>query len=305
MDKINALLWDEWLSVSSTLTREIDAEIVGLIQGMSELNQRKSETILLTTTRIAVFRKLRKIWSSSSLTHSLELANLLILPKNLKGRVVLQVPMKVQESIGKFNNKWDKNLSGIWLRGLWGPTGSFFKPKNGYYLLLRINSSNRNINTIKSRLSSLGLNFSSRDRLGGCELTLRNQESILEFLSHMNLPKTSIAVQEKSIFRSMRNFANKIVNCDSSNIKRSVIASRQQLELASKIEELGLKNSLPKPLKDVVVARLNNPSATLRELGQSLQDPISKSTVEYRWKKIKEILTEVNRGGSYNVPWKT
>jgi hypothetical protein len=40
------------------------------------------------------------------------------------------------------------------------------------------------------------------------------------------------------------------------------------------------------------MARLQNPSATLEELGKALSKPVTKSTVEYRWKKLK-ILAEI------------
>lgn len=278
--------------------------MAGLLQGMNQISNNR-EGSLLTTSRIAVFQKIRKIWSLSTGTSKIDLANLLILPKSLRGRISIKRTKEIQNLLNVQISRPNSKRAKAWLRGLWGPCGSLFKPKNGYYLVFRLNNSNSQLESIKNIFNNFDLNFNSRNRLGGYEFSLRNQDSILEFLSDVNLTKTSMAVQERIIFRSMRNFANKIVNCDSSNIKRSINASRQQLELASKIEELGIGDMLPHPLKEVIIARLSNPSATLRELGQSLQNPISKSTVEYRWKKIEDILMEIERGGSYNVPWKT
>jgi len=304
LGRIDILLWDEWLSTIPDSVEDVEAEMAGLLQGMNQISNNR-EGSLLTTSRIAVFQRIRKIWSLSTGTSKIDLANLLILPKSLRGRIFIKRTKEIQNLLNMQISRPNSKRSMAWLRGLWGPCGSLFKPKNGYYLVFRLNNSNSQLESIKNIFNNFNLNFNSRNRLGGYEFSLRNQDSILEFLSDVNLTKTSMAVQERIIFRSMRNFANKIVNCDSSNIKRSINASRQQLELASKIEELGIGDMLPHPLKEVIIARLSNPSATLRELGQSLQNPISKSTVEYRWKKIEDILMEIERGGSYNVPWKT
>ena len=304
MDRIDTLLWDEWLSIVPDSFEEAEMEMSGLLQGMNQILD-DNENKLLTTNRIVVFQKLRKIWFLSTDISKIDLATLLILPKPLKGRIFIKITKEIQNLLDMQVDKPNSKKSKAWLRGLWGPCGSLFKPKNGYYLIFRLKHSNKQLESIKNTINKFNLNFSTRNRLGGYEFSLRNQDSILGFLADVDLAKTSMAVQEKIIFRSMRNFANKIVNCDSSNIKRSINASKQQLELASRIEELGIRDMLPYPLKEIVTARLSNPSATLRELGQSLQNPISKSTVEYRWKKIEDILGEIERGGAYNVPWQT
>jgi DNA-binding transcriptional regulator WhiA len=44
--------------------------------------------------------------------------------------------------------------------------------------------------------------------------------------------------------------------------------------------------------------RLEYPSATLTELGQYLEKPVSKSTVKYRWKKLQLIADQVLSGYS-------
>ena len=46
---------------------------------------------------------------------------------------------------------------------------------------------------------------------------------------------------------------------------------------------------LPEKLRELLYARLENPSATLYELGQALSSPVSKSTVKYRWGKIEQL----------------
>ena len=60
----------------------------------------------------------------------------------------------------------------------------------------------------------------------------------------------------------------------------------------------GLIDDLPVHFKDLVFTRLNYPSATLREIGQLLPKPVSKSTVEYRWNKLENMINGLFDGGT-------
>ena len=133
------------------------------------------------------------------------------------------------------------------------------------------------------------------------ELTLRDQQQIVTLLSRMGLVKTALSLEETAIYRSMRSHANKLVNCDAANINKSIEAARGQMELIRRMDELGITETLPEPLFELVAARKRNPSISLKELGQTLPRPISKSTVEYRWRKLEHILQTQLKGDDANV----
>jgi DNA-binding protein WhiA len=101
--------------------------------------------------------------------------------------------------------------------------------------------------------------------------------------------------------RSIRERANKIVNCDSANIEKSLAAARAQLSMVDALDERGLWDEVPPALAELAKARRANPSASLGELGQILSKPVSKSTVEYRWRKLEFLIRGDNhtktRGG--------
>ena len=59
-------------------------------------------------------------------------------------------------------------------------------------------------------------------------------------------------------------------------------------EILDIIKEIRLK--LPEELKEIAVLREKNPNATLEELGKLLKNPIGKSSVSHRFKKIEEYL---------------
>jgi len=112
----------------------------------------------------------------------------------------------------------------------------------------------------------------------------------LTLLAGMELMKTSLIIEEKAIIRSVKSRANMQVNCDTSNIRRSLKAAERQLYISNLLLEANLVDDLPPNLRDLVLARLNFPSATLREIGQILPKPVSKSTVEYRWNKLETMV---------------
>ena len=117
-------------------------------------------------------------------------------------------------------------------------------------------------------------------------MILRDQQKIVTFLSKIGLTGTSLRMEDKAIMRSMRDRANRIRNCDTANIKRTLRVAEEQTALALKIRDSGLLRLLPPTLSELAEARLKNPEASLAELGQGLSPPITKSTVKYRWQRL-------------------
>lgn len=129
---------------------------------------------------------------------------------------------------------------------------------------------------------------------------MRDQRQIATFLSRLGFVQSVLALEETAIYRSMRSHANKLVNCDAANISKSVRAAQDQMSLIRKLEEIGAVEDLPDILKELVAARKANPSVSLRA-GAKYVRPISKSTVEYRWRKLENILNKMLRGDGCHV----
>jgi DNA-binding protein WhiA len=85
-----------------------------------------------------------------------------------------------------------------------------------------------------------------------------------------------------------------MTNCDRANIGKTIEAARLQMRLVETLDERGLWGEISPRLAEVARTRREHPSASLGEIGQILSKPVSKSTVEYRWKKLGAFLAEVN-----------
>jgi DNA-binding protein WhiA len=121
---------------------------------------------------------------------------------------------------------------------------------------------------------------------------LRNQEQIVTCLLKMGLVKSSLILEETAIVRSIRSSVNKVINCDSANISKSIDAAASQLALIDRIDSEGLWDRLTPVQVELASIRRANPSASLSELGQLLTKPVSKSTVEYRWRKLESVIKD-------------
>jgi DNA-binding protein WhiA len=95
----------------------------------------------------------------------------------------------------------------------------------------------------------------------------------------------------------MRNNVNRIVNCETANLSKTVNAAVRQVESIRLIEkELGLAR-LSKPLREIAEMRLDYPDESLKELGEMLDPPVGKSGVNHRLRKIEKIADELRKGG--------
>lgn len=307
MSAIAEKLWDEWLTAPVNGKREADAETGALILSMKG-KEEKGRTAL-SSRRLFLFRRLHRLWNAGTWKEFGELGSFLRFPPDLKGHLALEVPqfmIEKAQGILRLLHESSPSVRWAWLRGIWGGLGALYLPQTGYYLVFRFEQKKRPIEEKAAALLNLsGIRYTERFRSFHTDLLIRDQAQIVAFLSGLGLFGTSLALEERSLMRSMRNRANKLVNCDSANIRKSLDAAERQVELAEQVLSAGLFDRLAPSYRELVKARLENPSASLRELGQMLSRPVTKSTVEYRWSRLGRLLENTVKGDGCHVPWES
>ena len=93
----------------------------------------------------------------------------------------------------------------------------------------------------------------------------------------------------------MNNKINRIVNCETANLNKTINASIEQIEAIRKLKDTGSFEKMDEPLKEVAQMRLENPNASLVELGKMLKNPVGKSGVNHRLRKLCEIADSSRR----------
>ncbi|MDR1731586.1 MAG: DNA-binding protein WhiA [Synergistaceae bacterium] len=283
-------LWDEWASFPLSSEERATSEAAGIVTGLrAGVRTRKNapDEIFLSSSRLWVLRRLLKIWRLSGWERVLDLSGRTLVSKTTKGPVRLALPEDVYEEVTRFapQRNWD------WMRGLWGSCGSLYFPKSGYYLALRLKEKDV-FSRVGKILQRARILWSERAVHSAWEAILRDQEEIVTFLSKIGLSGVSLSIEDRAVLRSVRNRANRMRNCDTANIRKTLKVAEEQLELARKLKREGRIETLPGPLRSLVEARLEYPESSLAELGDVLSPPVTKSTIKYRWKRLCELLSE-------------
>ena len=99
------------------------------------------------------------------------------------------------------------------------------------------------------------------------------------------------------IYKDVRNNVNRAVNCEAANIGKTVAAAQKQIEDIELIEQLKGLNSLSEDLRQVAEIRLENADMSLREIGEMLNPPISRSGVNHRLGRISRIADSLRNKG--------
>ena len=91
----------------------------------------------------------------------------------------------------------------------------------------------------------------------------------------------------------MRNNINRLVNCETANLGKTINASLRQVENIQYIDNrIGIEK-LPKNLQEIALLRLKYREASLKELGKMLEPPVGKSGVNHRLRRIDEIAEDL------------
>ena len=188
-------------------------------------------------------------------------------------------------------NEYDLNQEQIkWIiRGAYLGGGSINNPKNKYHLELGIKLK-ENAETLVQNLQNMyDIKSSIIEKKNEYEIYIKDGEEISKFLALLGANKSVLKFEEIRVQREMNNKINRIVNCESANLNKTINASIEQIEAIKRLKENNRFEQLSDSLKEIATLRIENPNASLAELGQMLKEPIGKSGVNYRLKKIVEL----------------
>ena len=177
------------------------------------------------------------------------------------------------------------------IRGVFMGSGSVNNPNKKYHLEISFNTE-ENLNNIISVLKILGINTKKMMAENKKSLYIKEGEEISKFLALIGAGKAVMNFEDIRIRKEMRGKVNRIVNCETANLNKTINASIEQIEAINKLKKNGKFNKLNENLKEIANLRLENPDMALSDLGKKLSKPLGKSGVNYRLKKIMEIANE-------------
>jgi hypothetical protein len=187
-------------------------------------------------------------------------------------------------------------LKKAFIKGAFLGSGSVSNPEKAYHLEFVVNALEL-AEDLKELINSYGLTSKVIARKNAHIVYLKEGEQIVDILSIIGAYNSLFEFENVRIVKDMRNNVNRLVNCETANLSKTVNAAVRQVESIRLIEkEIGL-NRLSKPLREVAEMRLDYPDESLKELGEMLNPPVGKSGVNHRLRKIEKIADELRKGG--------
>ena len=184
-----------------------------------------------------------------------------------------------------------------YIRGAFLGGGSISNPEKTYHLEF-VTHSEEYANELCKLINSFGLNSKVIQRKNSHIIYIKEGEQIVDLLNILGAHTCLLELENIRIKKEMRNNVNRLVNCETANLSKTVNAAVRQVESIELIKSsVGLQR-LPKNLQEIAELRLQYPEESLKELGEMLDPPIGKSGVNHRLRKIEKIAEEV-RSGTY------
>ena len=171
-----------------------------------------------------------------------------------------------------------------YLRGCYMAVGSMSDPYKSYHLELVCGLQAQAEQLLKI-LHDFSLDAKMIVRKKYYVVYMKEGENIADFLNITEAHKALMEFENTRIYKGMRNMVNRKVNCEAANITKTVNAATRQVEDIRLIrEKMGLEG-----LRQMAYVRLENPQASLGELGKLLDPPVGKSGVNHRLRKLGEL----------------
>lgn len=186
----------------------------------------------------------------------------------------------------------DDECKKAFIRGAFLGGGSINDPEKNYHLEF-VTSNEEFAESLMNLINSLGLNSKIVCRKNSYVVYLKESEQISDLLSLIGGFQALLSLQNTKILKQMRNNVNRIVNCETANLSKTVNAAVRQVENIKLIQQKMGISKLPQNLQQIALLRVENEDLTLKELGELLNPPISKSGVNHRLKKIEDIANEL------------
>ncbi len=184
------------------------------------------------------------------------------------------------------------------LRGVFQAAGSMSDPNKSYHFEI-VCALPEAATQIQSVICGFGMDAKVVRRKKSFVVYLKEGSQIVDILNVMEAHVSLMELENVRILKEMRNSVNRKVNCETANINKTVSAAVKQVEDITYLRDtIGFEN-LPENLVEAALARLENPEAALKELGEALTPPVGKSGINHRLRKLSEMADKVRqeRGG--------
>ena len=304
------------MSFTSTIKNEITKLEGSKVEYISELscilrnNAKITDDIIITVENNAVARRIFKLIKTIyDVTPIITIRKRYNFNNNLsyilkiksKKEIILQdlsiIIDGVYQNIPKNYIINDEECLRSYLRGLFISTGSANDPKTSQYHLGFIVENPEYAEFISEQLNKFRLNSKVIKREKNYMVYIKEAEKISDFLRVINAYNAVMYFEDIRIYRDHKNMTNRLNNFEQANIDKIFLTAANQLNDIEKIIAYDLLDVLDPKLKEIIEYRQKYPESSLQELSEIMSEelgyPISKSGLNHRFRKIKEMVSHL------------
>ncbi len=179
-----------------------------------------------------------------------------------------------------------------YLRGAFLGSGFISNPRSDFHFEITVKMKPL-AEGLVDLLEDRGINAKFMSRGNSHMVYLKSGASILEFLACTGAHQAALRMEEERVVKSVRNDVNRMVNAEIANRQKASNAAVDQLFAIRMVLEKHKMENLPPALQDFIKLRVQYPDASLKELGEYANPPLSKSAVYHRVRRIEQMAEEL------------
>lgn len=305
------------MSFTSKIKNEISKDIYSLSENMAELSAILNISVKIDTNKFEIYTEnvsvARRIYKLLKDIYHIDIKMDTSEINTLRGNkiIVLIVEDKVELILNDLciikNNERlyypslylvdelkDKQS---YLRGVFLMCGSINDPKTSRYHCEFVISNYDTASYVNNLLNEMNFKSKLIKRDKNYMVYIKESERISDFIKMLNATNALFYFEDIRIYRDHKNMTNRLNNCEQANVDKSIQASNEQLKLISKLKSLIDIDLLDDRIKEICFYKEKYPESSMAELAQIIssetEKTISKSCVNHRFRKIKEIIDNI------------
>lgn len=184
------------------------------------------------------------------------------------------------------------------LRGIFMGCGSLVSPTKAYHL--EFNASEAVTTWIMELLEKETVQAKCYHRTANSDqwtVYMKDSTEIANFLTLIGAHQALLELEEVRIGKDLVNNVQRVVNCETANLSRTLKSAERQVREVQWLADEGWLESFAEDWRSVARVRLDMPYASLQELGQAIDPPMSKSAVNHRLRLLHQAYQE--KGGPF------
>ena len=204
--------------------------------------------------------------------------------------LIKEIEIKGNQLEIRNKNVENENYKRAIVRGTFLGAGSINNPNKTYHLEINL-STKENMEFLYNILKECKINC--KRLLNKNSIYLKDGEEISAIIALFGANSSVLKFEDIRVQKEMNGKVNRIVNCQTANLNKTLNASVEQIDAIRKLQQSNKFNKLDDNLKEIALLRLEYPDMSLLELGKKLKEPLGKSGVNYRLKRIIKIAEDL------------